>query len=130
MEDEWKSETMDFELVSRGWKIFHKVFDRWFSTRYIFRRNIVANQFDQFLIDNFQRVIPNLWSMISLNLFGSLSKSNRWSLTKDIAKEIDSKKKEKKLEEKEYDLYLVANYFQTPYVYRYFLCGLESRILL
>lgn len=33
MEDEWKSETMDFELVSWAWKIFHKALP---SQRYIF----------------------------------------------------------------------------------------------
>lgn len=33
MEDEWKSETMDFELVIWAWKIFHKALP---SQRYIF----------------------------------------------------------------------------------------------
>lgn len=33
MEDEWKSETMDFELVSWAWKIFHKALP---SQQYIF----------------------------------------------------------------------------------------------
>lgn len=85
MEDEWKSETMDFELVSRAWKIFHKALPSCLINpfqQYIFRRNIVANVWPvsrRYLSESKISPIPIFWfeEMIEWsNLFGYLLNSN------------------------------------------------------
>lgn len=85
MEDEWKSETIDFELVSRAWKIFHKALPSCLINpfqQYIFRRNIVANVWPvsrRYLSESKISPIPIFWfeEMIEWsNLFGYLLNSN------------------------------------------------------